>query len=114
MENPTSSASPEISRCQYSLVRLPISHGTIAPSARVASGSGIMSSSSTCNCDPIPVQVEQAPNGLLNENDRGSISSMLSKCPLGQDNFSEKERYFARPWSSTASHSPEIGRASCR
>src|SRR5699024_5551967 len=106
MEKPTSSASPDTKRCQYSRVRLPISHGEIAPSASVRSGSGMISSSSTCSCEPIPVQVVHAPNGLLKEKDRGSISSILRICPLGQESFSEKDRNFARPSSSTASQSP--------
>src|SRR5699024_5824074 len=108
IENPTSSASPETRRCQYSLVRLPISRGELAAAASVRSGSGMISSSSTCSCDPIPVQVEHAPNGLLKENDRGSISSILRICPLGQESFSENDRNFARPSSSTASQSPVL------
>ena len=38
---------------------------------------------------PSPSQAGQAPNGLLNENSRGSISAMV-KPETGQANFSEK------------------------
>jgi hypothetical protein len=38
---------------------------------------------------PSPSQTGQAPNGLLNENSRGSISGMV-KPETGQANFSEK------------------------
>ena len=38
---------------------------------------------------PSPSQVGQAPNGLLNENSRGSISGMV-KPETGQANFAEK------------------------
>ena len=37
---------------------------------------------------PSPSQAGQAPNGLLNENSRGSISGMV-KPETGQANFSE-------------------------
>jgi hypothetical protein len=38
---------------------------------------------------PSPPQAGQAPNGLLNENSRGSISEIV-KPETGQANFSEK------------------------
>ena len=38
-----------------------------------------------------------APNGLLKENERGSISSTVCSCPLGQESFSENERYRGLP-----------------
>jgi hypothetical protein len=38
---------------------------------------------------PRPSQTGQAPNGLLNENSRGSIS-LIVKPETGQANFSEK------------------------
>ena len=42
-----------------------------------------------CCSTPSPPQAGQAPNGLLNENSRGSISEMV-KPETGQANFSEK------------------------
>src|SRR6202034_2689026 len=47
----------------------------IAPSARVLAGSDTTSSGSTSSLVPSPVQSGQAPQGELNENDRGSSSS---------------------------------------
>ena len=44
-----------------------------------------------CCSTPSPPQAGQAPNGLLNENSRGSISEMV-KPETGQANFSEKIR----------------------
>ena len=44
-----------------------------------------------CCSRPSPPQAGQAPNGLLNENSRGSISGMV-KPDTGQANFSEKIR----------------------
>ena len=48
--------------------------GTIAPSAIVSVRLGITSSGSSSICTPRPVQVGQAPWGLLKEKLRGSIS----------------------------------------
>jgi hypothetical protein len=45
------------------------------------------SSGSIFSSKPRPSQVGQAPNGLLNENSRGSISGMV-KPETGQANFS--------------------------
>ena len=42
-----------------------------------------------CCSTPSPPHFGQAPNGLLNENSRGSISGMV-KPDTGQANFSEK------------------------
>ena len=42
-----------------------------------------------CCSTPSPPQAGQAPNGLLKENSRGSISGMV-KPETGQANFSEK------------------------
>ena len=44
-----------------------------------------------CCSTPSPPHFGQAPNGLLNENSRGSISGMV-KPDTGQANFSEKTR----------------------
>src|SRR6476469_4638915 len=46
-------------------------------------------SASICCSTPSPPHFGQAPNGLLNENSRGSISGMV-KPDTGQANFSEK------------------------
>ncbi len=48
-----------------------------------------------CCSSPSPPHSGQAPNGLLNENSRGSISGMV-KPDTGQANFSEKIRRWAR------------------
>ena len=61
----------------------------MAPSPRVALGSGITSSGSTSMRVPRPWHSGQAPNGELNENDRGSRSSVSIGCSLGQAIFSE-------------------------
>ena len=57
----------------------------------MASRSGITRSASICCSTPSPPHAGQAPNGLLNENSRGSISGMV-KPDTGQANFSEKIR----------------------
>ena len=44
-----------------------------------------------CCSTPSPPHFGQAPNGLLNENSRGSISGMV-KPETGQANFSENTR----------------------
>lgn len=77
---------------KYSAEPLPCAHGAMAPWATERSGSGTSSSGSTSSSVPMPVQVGQAPNGLLNENDRGSISSIAIAWLLGQAIFSEKRR----------------------
>ena len=51
-----------------------------------------------CCSTPSPPQAGQAPNGLLNENSRGSISGMV-KPDTGQANFSEKIRRSGPLWS---------------
>src|ERR1700722_14001783 len=48
----------------------------------------MISSASICCSTPSPPQAGQAPNGLLNENRRGSISEIV-KPDTGQANFSE-------------------------
>ena len=63
--------------------------GPMAPSPRVAPGSGTTSSGSTSIRVPSPWHSGQAPNGELNENDRGSSSSVSIGCSLGQAIFSE-------------------------
>src|SRR3984893_15236756 len=54
----------------------------------------MMRSASMCCSTPSPPQAGQAPNGLLKENSRGSISGMV-KPDTGQANFSEKIRRLA-------------------
>ena len=49
---------------------------TTAPSRMDLLSSGITSVGSTFSCMPSPVQVGQAPKGLLKENSRGASSSM--------------------------------------
>ena len=61
----------------------------MAPLRKDASRSGITRSASMCCSTPSPPHSGQAPNGLLNENSRGSISGMV-KPDTGQANFSEK------------------------
>src|SRR5580693_5012525 len=63
----------------------------MAPLRRVRSLSGMTRSASICCSTPSPPHFGQAPNGLLNENSRGSISEMV-KPETGQANFSEKTR----------------------
>ena len=63
--------------------------GWIAPSSSVSLGSGTTSSGSTSIRVPRPWHSGQAPNGELNENDRGSSSSMSIRCSLGQAMCSE-------------------------
>jgi hypothetical protein len=58
---------------------------------------------------PSPPQAGQAPNGLLNENSRGSISDMV-KPDTGQANFSENRmRSGWAVWRALFSPSPERG-----
>ena len=65
-----------------------LAHGSIAPSAILFS-LGITKFGSTFNLIPIPSHSSQAPNGLLNENNLGSISSIVK--PLsGHANLVEK------------------------
>ncbi len=52
-----------------------LAHGATAPCARLFSGSGMTRSGSTSLRVPMPVHSGQAPNGELNENDRGSSAS---------------------------------------
>jgi len=61
----------------------------MAPPRRVSEASGTTMSGSMACLEPSPSQVGQAPNGLLKENRRGSISAMV-KPETGQANFSEK------------------------
>ena len=67
----------------------------MAPLRSVRSLSGMTSSASICCSTPSPPHFGQAPNGLLNENSRGSISGMV-KPETGQANFSEKMRRSVR------------------
>ena len=92
MPNLRSSPSAVITRWKYSAEPLVDAQGAIAPSPRVRSSSGTSSSGSTSSSVPRPVHLGQAPNGLLNENDRGSTSSMASGWSLGQAIRSEKRR----------------------
>src|SRR5580700_708564 len=59
-------------------------------------------SASMCCSTPSPPHFGQAPNGLLNENSRGSISEMV-KPDTGQANFSEKTRRLASDAAAVAS-----------
>ena len=61
----------------------------MTPSPRVAPGSETTSSGSTSIRVPRPWQAGQAPNGELNENERGSSSSVSMSCSLGHAIFSE-------------------------
>src|SRR5262245_52846501 len=64
-------------------------HGAMAPSARLKFLSGITSSGSKYSFSPSPSHAGHAPYGLLNENKRGSISSIVK--PLtGHANLEEK------------------------
>ncbi len=62
---------------KYSDAPLVAAQGATAPWARERSSSGTISSGSTSSSVPIPVHFGQAPNGLLKEKDRGSISSIV-------------------------------------
>ena len=60
----------------------------MAPSAKLLRSSGTTKFGSTFNFIPIPSHSSHAPYGLLNENNLGSISSIVK--PLsGQANFVE-------------------------
>src|SRR5438270_13284888 len=61
----------------------------MAPLLKVAFWSGTTRSASIRCSTPKPPQAGQAPNGLLNENSRGSISGRLNP-DTGQANLSEK------------------------
>ena len=74
----------------------------MAPLRKLASRSGITSSASMCCSSPSPPHSGQAPNGLLKENSRGSISGMV-KPDTGQANFSEKIRRRASDAAAAAS-----------
>ena len=81
-----------MTRWKYSAEPLVDAQGAIAPSPRVRSSSGTSSSGSTSSSVPRPVHLGQAPNGLLNEKERGSTSSIDSGWSLGQAIRSEKRR----------------------
>ena len=66
-------------------------HGAMAPAFSVIASSGTTSSGSIACLVPRPSHSGQAPNGLLKEKSRGSISEMV-KPETGQANFSEKSR----------------------
>src|SRR4029077_12258706 len=68
---------------------LDFAQGEMAPRRSVRSLSGMTRSESMCCSTPSPPHFGQAPNGLLNENSRGSISGIV-KAEIGQANFSEK------------------------
>src|SRR5437016_11619971 len=77
-----------------------------------------MTRSGSMRCStPSPPHAGQAPNGLLKENSRGSISEMV-KPDTGQANFSEKmmrsgsalpRAFFSLPPLAPSSPSPERG-----
>jgi hypothetical protein len=62
--------------------------GAIAPLRSDSEGSGTTSAASNWSWVPRPSHFGQAPNGLLKENSRGSISSMV-KPETGQANLAE-------------------------
>src|SRR5947209_641009 len=62
--------------------------GPRAPSSKGLDGSAITLRGSKIQVLPTPLQVSQAPYGLLKENDRGSSWGMLVPS-LGQASFSE-------------------------
>ena len=64
-------------------------HTEMAFSDRLIDGSGTTSSGSTSSIVPSPEQTGQAPHGPLNENCRGSSSSIAMSWLLGQASFSE-------------------------
>ena len=64
----------------------------MAPSSIDFEASGTTSSGSTSMRVPRPWHSGQAPNGALNENERGSSSSTASGWSLGQASFSENRR----------------------
>src|SRR5208282_4719553 len=74
----------------------------MAPRRSVRSVSGMTRSESICCSTPSPPHFGQAPNGLLNENSRGSISGMV-KPETGQANFSENTRRLASDAAAVAS-----------
>ena len=61
----------------------------MAPFAKLKFSLGTINSGSIYKLAPKPPQCGQAPCGLLNENRRGSISSMVNP-ETGQANFEEK------------------------
>ena len=66
-----------------------LAHGSIAPSIIDFFSFGITKLGSTLSFIPIPSHSSHAPNGLLKENNLGSISSIVN--PLsGQANLVEK------------------------
>ena len=73
----------------------------MAPSPSVARVSGTTSSGSTSIRVPRPEQTVQAPNGELNENERGSRSSVSMVWSLGHAIFSEN--FISRPASLASS-----------
>ena len=91
-ENLRSLASAPMTRWKYSADPLPWAHGAMAPCVMDRSSSGTSSSGSTSSSVPRPVHLGQAPNGELNEKERGSTSSIASGWSLGQAIFSEKRR----------------------
>src|SRR5216683_4193122 len=74
----------------------------MAPRRRLTSLSGITRSGSIFCSTPSPPQAGQAPNGLLNENSRGSISEIV-KPDTGQANLSENMMRWASAAAAVAS-----------
>ena len=77
----------------------------MAPSLKDSVTSETMRLGSIFCSVPSPSQTGQAPNGLLNENSRGSISGMV-KPEIGSANFSEKISRLAVPSSFAATSQP--------
>ncbi|CAB4887940.1 unannotated protein [freshwater metagenome] len=80
----------------------PPAQGAIAPSSIEIESSGMISSSSTSSLVPMPEHSAQAPNGELNENDRGSSSSK-DKLQSWHAKCSLNVRSFSAPFASTKS-----------
>ena len=74
------------SRCKKELA---LFHGSITPLSRDNSLFPIIKSGSNFSKYPRPSHPLHAPLGLLNENNLGSISSIV-KPETGQENFDEK------------------------
>src|SRR3982751_3935802 len=70
----------------------------MAPRLKLTFLSGMTRSASICCSTPRPPQAGHAPNGLLNENSRGSISGIV-KPDTGQAKRSEKIKRCGPLWS---------------
>src|SRR5450631_4934206 len=91
-ENFRSSPRALSSRRKYSAEPDPWDQGAMAPWLIDRSSLGINRSGSTSSSTPRPVHRGQAPKGELNENERGSTSSIARGWSLGQAIRSEYRR----------------------